>query len=248
MISRSRIAAASILFVTLALAACSPQAVSPTTSAATQPAAPATQPAIPATQPAGQATQPVAQATNAPATQASGGGAQPTQTAAASGDTTGGGEVGGGVPGVEGTLVTFSDASRGFAIGHPGTWTQDPAVTKGVKFAGGDSSMLLEFVTPPAGQDAMTYAKNDVAAVTAAFPGFRQLSLAPSTEVQNAIILGYEANGTSAVTGKAFTAHDERYYMPLADGRIAILTVAGPTNQYDQQGVRDIALTFKTTK
>ena len=150
--------------------------------------------------------------------------------------------------GVEGTLVTFSDASQGFAIGHPGTWTQDPAVTKGVKFSGGDDSLVLGFVTPPAGQDALTYAQNDVAAVSAAFPGFKQLSLAPSTEVPHAIILGYEANGTSAVTGKAFTAHDERYYLPLADGRIALLTVAAPTNHYDREGVRDIALTFKTTK
>ena len=39
-----------------------------------------------------------------------------------------------------------------------------------------------------------------------------------------------------------------RSYMPLADGRLAILTVTGPTKQYDREGVRDIALTFKTTK
>jgi len=50
------------------------------------------------------------------------------------------------------------------------------------------------------------------------------------------------------VTGKAFTAHNERYYMPLADGRSAVLTVAGPENHYDREGVRDIALTFKSTK
>jgi hypothetical protein len=50
------------------------------------------------------------------------------------------------------------------------------------------------------------------------------------------------------VTGKAFTAHNERYYLPLADGRIAILTVVGPESHYDREGVRDIALTFKATK
>jgi hypothetical protein len=117
-----------------------------------------------------------------------------------------------------------------------------------VKFAGGDDSLTLEFVTPSAGTDAMAYAKSDVASVAAAFPGFKQLSLAPSTEVKNAIILGFEANGTSAVTGKAFAAHDERYYMPLADGRLAILTVAGPASHYDREGIRDIALTFNVTK
>jgi hypothetical protein len=114
-----------------------------------------------------------------------------------------------------------------------------------VKFVGADDSMTLEFVAPPAGTDAMTYAQADVTAVSAAFPGFRQLSLAPSTEVDNAIVLGFESTGTSAVTGRSFTAHNERYYMPLAGGRIAILTVVGPSSHYDREGVRDIALAFR---
>ena len=156
-----------------------------------------------------------------------------------------GGETGG-EGGVEAALVTYSDSAQGFAIGHPGPWTQDMAFTNGVKFVGGDDWMTLEFVT---GTDAMTYAQNDVAAVTAAFPGFKQLGdITASTEVKNAIILGFTSDGTSAVTGKTFTAHNERYYMPLADGRIAILTVFGPENHYDREGVRDIALTFKVTK
>ncbi len=156
--------------------------------------------------------------------------------------------VEGGEGGVEAALVTYSDAKQGFSIGHPGTWTQDKTVTSGAKFVGGDDSLALEFVTPPAGTDAMSYAKNDVAAVTATYPGFKQIDLKASSEVQNAIILGFTANGTSAVTGKAFTAHNERYYMPLKDGRLAVLTVIGPDNQYDREGVRDIALTFKLSK
>ena len=168
------------------------------------------------------------------------GGAQPQATLV----TVSNGEAGG-EGGVEAALVTYADAAQGFAIGHPGPWTQDTSVTDGVKFVGGDDSMTLEFVTSPAGMDAMTYAKNDVAAVSAAFPGFKQLNLEPSTEVKNAVILGFEANGKSVVTGKDFTAHDERYYMPLADGRIAVLTVVGPANHYDREGVRDIALTFQ---
>jgi hypothetical protein len=153
----------------------------------------------------------------------------------------------GGEGGVEAALVTYADSAQGFAIGHPGPWTQDTTITNGVKFVGGDDWMTLEFVTPPAGTDAMTYATNDVANVSAAFPGFQQLSLAPSTEVQDAVILGFSADGTSAVTGKAFKAHDERYYIPLAGGRLAVLTVAGPENHYDREGVRDIALTLKVT-
>jgi hypothetical protein len=155
---------------------------------------------------------------------------------------------GGEAAGVEAALVTYSDSIQGFAIGHPGPWTQDPSLTNGVKFVGGDDYMTLEFVTPPAGTDAMAYAKSDVLAVSAAFSSFKQISLAPSTEVKDAIILGFSADGKSAVTGKAFTAHNERYYLPLADGRIAVLTVVGPENQYDREGVRDIALTFKLTK
>ena len=167
---------------------------------------------------------------------------KPTIPAVKSGE--GGGEAGG----VEAALVTYSDSAQGFAISHPGPWTQDASVASGVKFVGGDGSMTLEFVTPAAGVDVMTYAKSDVAAVTTAFPGFKQIDLKVSTEVKNAIILGFNADGKSAVTGKAFTAHNERYYMPLADGRIAILTVISPDSLYDREGVRDIALTFKVTK
>ena len=167
-----------------------------------------------------------------------------TATPIAGGNGEGEGEEGG----VEAVLATYSDSTQGFAIGYPNTWTQDTSVAQGVRFVGGDDSMTLEFVTPPAGADAMAYAQSDLDAVKAAFPGFKQLSLAASTEVKDAIILGFEANGTSAVTGKTYTAHDERYYMPLADGRLAILTVAGPSSHYDREGVRDIALTLRVVQ
>ena len=167
---------------------------------------------------------------------------QPTLPAVKSGE--GGGEA----AGVEAALVTYSDSTQGFAIGHPGPWTQDSTFTNGVKFVGGDDYLTLEIVRPPSGMDAMTYTQSDVAAVAVAFPGFKQIDLKASTEVTGAIILGFNADGKSAVTGKTFTAHDERYYMLLADGRIAILTVVAPENQYDREGVRDIALTFKLIK
>ena len=159
-----------------------------------------------------------------------------------------GGEEGGEEGGVEAMLITFSDAAQAFSIGYPSTWTQDKSFANGVKFVGGDDWMTLEFVTPPAGTDAMSYAESDVAAVSAAFPNFKQLSLEPSTEVKDATILGFTSDGSSTVTGKSFTAHNERYYMPLPDGRIAVLTVFGPESHYDREGVRDIALTFKNTK
>jgi hypothetical protein len=157
------------------------------------------------------------------------------------------GESGGEEGGAEAALVTYSDAAQGFSIGYPGPWSQDQSVTDGVKFIGGDDWMTLTFVNPPSGNDVMTYAQNDIANVAATFPGFKQIGLQPSSEVKDAVILGFNADGTSVVTGKVFTAHDEIYYIPLADGRIAILTVAGPENHYDREGVRDIALTLRVT-
>ena len=145
-------------------------------------------------------------------------------------------------------LVIYADTAQGFAIGYPSTWTQDKSMAEGIKFIGGDDSMTLEFVTLDAGIDAMSYAQQDVAAVETLFPGFKQLNLEPSTEVKDAVVLGFEAEGKSTVTGKAFKAHNERYYMPLADGRLAILTVLSSENTYDREGVRDIALTLKMTK
>ncbi len=165
---------------------------------------------------------------------------QPTLPAVSNGE----GEEGG----VEAALVTYSDSTQGFAIGYPSPWTQETSVTEGVKFVGGDDYFTLEFVTPPAGTGVMDYAQSQVAAVTSAFPGFKQIDLKASTEVKDAIILGFTADGKSAITGKTFTAHNEIYYIPLADGRIAVLTVVGPENHYDREGVRDIALTFKLTK
>lgn len=154
----------------------------------------------------------------------------------------------GGEGGVEAALVTYNDTTQGFSIGYPGTWTQDTSVNAGVRFAGGDDSLTLSFATPPTGTDPSTYAQSDVVALTQAFPGFKQLSLDPSKEVTGAVVLGFESEGTSAVTGKAFKAHNERYYIPLSDGRLAILTVVGPDAHYDREGVRDIALTLKVTK
>ena len=158
------------------------------------------------------------------------------------------GEAAGEGGGAEAALVTYADAAQGFSIGYPSPWTQDRTVTNGVRFAGADDSLTLEFVVPPAGTDAMTFAQADTSKVSSSFPGFKLLSLTASTEVDKAVILGFEATATSVVTGKSYTAHDERYYMPLPDGRLAILTVTGPGNHYDREGVRDVALTFRLTK
>lgn len=154
----------------------------------------------------------------------------------------------GGEGGVEAALITYSDTAQHFVIGHPGPWTQDTSVQDGVQFNGGDDRMRLEFVTPATVTDPMAYAQQDLTTVASAFPGFKQVGLAPSTEVKGAVVLGFEAQGTSAITGKGYTVRSDRYYMPLPDGRIAVLTVVGPSNHYDREGMRDIALTFQLTQ
>jgi hypothetical protein len=149
--------------------------------------------------------------------------------------------------GGEVALVTHTDTVQGFSIAYPGNWTQ-VATSAGVQFAGGDDSMKLELATLPSGMSAMVYARADVAAVSTAYPGFRQIGLAASTEVKNAVVLGFEAKGVSTITGKPLQIRADRYYMPLPNGRIAVLTVATANNRYDREGVRDIALTFKLLK
>lgn len=159
-----------------------------------------------------------------------------------------GGEGEGEEGGVEEALVTYTDAAQHFSIGHPGSWTRDTAVTTGVKFDGGDSTMRLEFGPMAAGADLMAEARQDEAALAGTFPGFKEVGLAPSTEVDGAVVLGFTADGTSAVTGKTYTARGDRYYIPLDDVRRAVLTVVGPESLYDREGVRDIALTLQVNK
>ena len=159
-----------------------------------------------------------------------------------------GGEGEGEEGGVEEALVTYTDAAQRFSIGYPGSWTRDATVTTGVKFDGGDDTMRLEFGPLAAGADLTAEARQDEAALATTFPGFKEVGLGASTEVDGAVVLGFTADGTSAVTGKTYTARGDRYYIPLDDGRRAVLTVVGPESHYDREGVRDIALTLKVNK
>jgi hypothetical protein len=170
---------------------------------------------------------------------------QPTAQGAtsAAGSEAAGGEAAGG----EAALVAYINTQQGFSIDRPASWTQDTSAKDGVKFAGGDGVMTLVFVKPNV-KDVLTYATNDAGQFAASQPNYKQVGLAPSTEVANAVLLGFETAGTSQVTGKAYPARGDRYYIALKDGRIAVLTVATSVRNYDGQGVRDIALTLKVAK
>lgn len=154
----------------------------------------------------------------------------------------------GGEAGVEQALVTYTDAKAGFSIGHPGTWTRDASFLSGVRFEGGDDAMEVRIVSQEGITSIQAFATKDTAELVKAFPGYHQISLKQSKDIKGAWILEFSAQGNSAVTGKAFTAHNERYYIPLPGNRVGLVTVTGPDNHYDLEGVRDIALTLVVRK
>ena len=152
------------------------------------------------------------------------------------------GEGGGG----EAALVTYADPVQGFSIGYPKPWSKDSTLKEGVKFDG-DGTMTVAFVMTST-KDVMTFVASDIQAFPASLSSFKQVGLNASSEVPNSVVLGFETNGISNVTGKTYAARGDRYYISLKDGRIAILTVISPVKSYDREGIRDIALTLKVTK
>ena len=108
----------------------------------------------------------------------------------------------GGEGGGEAALITHNNAKQSFSISRPAPWTQDTTKTNSVKFDGGDGSRTLSFLNAPAGKDAIAYARADAKSVASICKAFEQVSLAASTDVPNAIMLGFESLGRSTVTGK----------------------------------------------
>ncbi len=144
-------------------------------------------------------------------------------------------------------MVIYSNPQLGFSFERPSTWRQDTTVKDGVRFTGVDESMTLVFVKPNT-KDLMAYASSDARQFAASQPNYKQAGLAKSTEVANAVLLGFQTTGTSQVTGKAYPARGDRYYVALKDGRIAVLTVTTSARNYDGQGIRDMVLSLKITR
>lgn len=150
----------------------------------------------------------------------------------------------GGEGGVEAALVTYRDVKAGISIGHPATWSRDPSLTNGIRFVGGDDTLEVRVLSASAGTDIKTFARNNEATLSREFSSFKKIALKASPEIRGAWIVGFEAADKSQITGKPFVAHNERYYIPLKGQRIGLVTVTGPANHYDREGIRDIALTL----
>ena len=150
----------------------------------------------------------------------------------------------GGEGGVEAALVTFRDAKAGISIGHPGTWSRDASFSNGIRFVGGDDTLDVRVLSDSGGTDIKTFAQNNETALSREYSSFKLIALKASPEIRGAWIVGFEASDKSQITGKPFTAHNERYFIPLKGHRVGVVTVTGPANHYDREGIRDIALTL----
>lgn len=154
-----------------------------------------------------------------------------------------GGEAGGG----EAVLVSVTDPKTKLMFKHPATWTRtsDTPLT----FSGQDEYISVA-VQPLTGTDIIAAAKADEAAVKAANPGYKAVGTAvASRDVKNAALMSYEWDlAKSAVTGKPVHERVDRYYINLGNGQMAIVTGSSPSNRFDAQQVRDIALTVQVAK
>lgn len=142
-------------------------------------------------------------------------------------------------------LVTYRDPAGGYSFQYPQSWTQATDKNGGVRFEGRDSFISVAVETN-AGTDVMAFAGQDKANVARQFTGYTEISLQASSEVSGAVVLSFEWDaGSSTITGKPVRARVDRYYIPAANGRAAIMTGSEPVNVFDRETVRDIALTVK---
>jgi len=142
-------------------------------------------------------------------------------------------------------LVTYQAPDGSYSFQHPQSWTEETDSNGNVRFAGRDAFVGV-VVRPDPGTDLTAFATQDAQAVATEFAGYKQISIKDSKEVKNAVILTFEWDaGKSAVTGKDVRAHVDRYYIPVSNGRVAIMTGSEPVSAFDRETVRDVALTVK---
>lgn len=137
------------------------------------------------------------------------------------------------------TLTAFSDIARGLSFLRPSSWTQDFGYKEGVRFVGGDEWLTLLVI--PSGETAQAYA--------GAFKlpaGEARVGLKPFSQGKFAAqVLSSKSQGKSSVTSKPLELLTDRWVFSPAPGKLAILTVTGPSKIFDWEGNRDMALSLK---
>lgn len=137
------------------------------------------------------------------------------------------------------TLTAFSDLTKGLSFLRPSSWTQDTGYKEGVRFVGGDQWLTLQVLS--SSENAQAYAN-----------AFRlpsdesKIGIKPFGQGKfSAQVVSSKSQGKSSVTGKPLELLTDRWVFSPAPGKLAVLTVTGPTKVFDWEGNRDMALSVK---
>lgn len=143
-------------------------------------------------------------------------------------------------------FTAYKDNTTKLNFQYPNSWTKTS--DRPLTFSGQDEFVSVQLRPLPAGGDVLAAARADEAAVKSNAPGYKRISIAPSTEVTKSAVISYEWDITkSAVTGKPIHERADRYYIDLGNGQMAVLTGSSPSSRFDREQVRDMALTVKVT-
>ena len=137
------------------------------------------------------------------------------------------------------TLTAFTDATRGWTFQRPTSWTQDATVRDAVRFNGGDESLELRVT-------------DDKTVPKAYAAGFKLPALETKLGVKpfkvnrfSSFVISSKRSGSSVVTGKLTELLTDRWVFSPKSGKLAVLTVTGPTKVFDWEGNRDMALSVR---
>jgi hypothetical protein len=157
------------------------------------------------------------------------------------GNTTAGGETGGGTE----VSIAYTDAAHHYRISGPGRMTANPDGT--ASFIGPVERLEVAIVDGSRAADPMALASSDLSALKTTAKDFRQVQAPAAVTVSGhrTIKFVYQwSAGTNAVTGKANQLVTARYYVTKDATRLAVVSYASAANQYDPQGADDVANTF----
>ena len=143
------------------------------------------------------------------------------------------------------TSIAYTDTAHRYRISGPGRMTANPDGT--ASFIGPVERLEVAIVDGSRAADPMALATADFNALKTSATDFRQVQ-APATVTiagHRTVKFVYQwTAGTNAVTGKANQLITARYYITRDSGRLAMVSYASASNQYDPQGADDIANTF----
>ena len=137
------------------------------------------------------------------------------------------------------TLTSFSDAARGWNFMRPSSWTQDLSFKDGVRFAGGDE--WLEWRVVNTALSPQAYASKLALPKTETKVGIKAVKQGRL----DAQVISSKTTGKSNVTAKPLELLTDRWVFSPASGKLAVLTVTGPSKVFDWEGNRDMALSLR---